>query len=219
MIGSHDSFSNLPSTNPIYNLFTRLWRTQCLSILEQYNAGVRFFDIRVCWHKGKWNFCHGLAKLKGHQFKTLDEICDYIEIGFPDALYRIVLERGDSKEFLKQTGYYSSIMEDSLCYKHPNLWRVDIKSHGRWNGEIDNNDFSLYNQGYNFATLNTWEAPCKEAHGKVTVKNFYKVNLMEEARECNSQLGIFSDRNAFSLAAQSKDYLYLLDYCTGDYDD
>lgn len=219
MIGSHDSFTNLPSTNPVFNLFTRLWRTQCLSIGEQYNAGVRFFDIRVCRHRGKWSSCHGLARLNDSQYSTLDEICDYMDECFPEALYRIVLERGGSKEFLKQVGYCSSKMEDTLCYKHPNLWRVDIKSHGRWDGEIDNNDFFLYNRGYKFATLNTWESPCKEVHGKVTIKNFCKVNLMEEAKKCNSQLGIFSDRNAFDLAAQSKDFLYLLDYCTGEYDD
>lgn len=215
MIGSHDTFSYLPSTCPVHNWLTRTWRTQCKTIMQQYLAGVHFFDLRVCQHRGNWYFCHGLARFKSFQFKTLDAICDWMDKYFSVALYRIVLERGNVDEFLAQAGYLS----ESICTRHQNLWRVDIKAHGKWNGEVGNNDFELYNRGYKFATLLTWEEPNRELHGETAVRNFYKIDLRKEAERCNTQLGIFSDPNAFELAAQSKDALYLLDYCTGDYDD
>ena len=47
MIGSHNSFTYLKSTNSVINAVSAFWRCQVKSIQEQYKAGVRFFDVRV----------------------------------------------------------------------------------------------------------------------------------------------------------------------------
>ena len=58
MIGSHNSFTYLKSTNSVINAVSAFWRCQVKSIQEQYKAGVRFFDSRceVLNVHGKWFF-------------------------------------------------------------------------------------------------------------------------------------------------------------------
>lgn len=212
MIGSHDTFTYLQPANPIYRLFTRLWRTQCKTIDEQYATGVRFFDLRVVRHRGRWYFAHGIVRLKGLRFKTIDDICRRVDFCFPDAIYRIVLERGSSADetaFLNETYGLSSV----YC----NLWRLDIKSEKSWFGDCGNNNPSLYSRGYNFAQLNTWESPSHELTGHVTKHNWYNISLKKEAQKTNSSLSFFKSKDKLLQMQDSKAELYLLDYCTNEY--
>ena len=50
MIGSHDSYTFHKATKGIYNksLVRRTWKAQNMSLDEQYEHGVRMFDVRVC---------------------------------------------------------------------------------------------------------------------------------------------------------------------------
>ena len=45
-------------------------KCQSKTLVEQYNAGVRLFDLRVRKHKGKWVFAHGLWTSKDSIFKA-----------------------------------------------------------------------------------------------------------------------------------------------------
>ena len=204
MIGSHNTFTYLTPSCKINNLTKRWWKTQCKTIKEQYDFGVRMFDIRVCLKRSKWTYCHGLVDFKEGK-RDLMEICSYMKTYFPEAIYRIVLEKGDKptqRIFINEAKY--------LCELYPNLWRVDIKAYKKWNGFIANNNKNLYNRGYLFAYNEVWDTPCHEIHGFVTKNNFLKINLAKEAKKLN--------KDTFSKAdLLSKDTLYFIDYCTNEY--
>lgn len=201
MIGSHDTFTYLSPKHKKYNVFKRWWKTQELDIEAQYMRGVRLFDIRVRQYKNLWQVCHGLVDLD-KAFHRLDDICAFMEYKFPDALYRIVLERGPEERFLKEA--------EELCHLYPNLWRVDIKSSGNWLGAVVNNNQSLYDRDYKFALNNTWEEPAQELHGFVTRKNWWKINLKKEAGKINSS--IFNSDKEWGEAVKDREHLYFLDY-------
>lgn len=209
MIGSHDSFTFEKSTSWIYNKGKRWWKTQGKNIEEQYAFGIRLFDIRVYRDGAKWRTCHGKVNLRT-TFNALEEICLWMESHCPDAIYRIVLEKGDASEFLKQAN-------PILPLKYPNLWRVDIKDSGKWSGEVRNNNQALYERGYKFALVDVWTPPAHELHGFLTSKNFYKMDLRKEAMRINGGLEFFKDREKLKAMLESKDELYFLDYCTGEY--
>lgn len=63
MIGSHNSLSYLPPQN-LWGKITKLWgKCQDKTLKEQYDAGVRYFDIRIQLHINsnddyEWHFVH-----------------------------------------------------------------------------------------------------------------------------------------------------------------
>lgn len=219
MIGSHDTYTFEKPILGIWNASKRLWKTQCKTIDEQYNYGVRMFDVRVARTiNGKWVACHGVVNFHKHWDK-LEDICKMFSINYPEAIYRIVLEKGGKlvqKKFKKEA--------KNLCKKYPNLWRIDIKSTKYWLGGVDNNNQNLYDRGYKFALVNTWEPPCHEEHGTLTIKNLFSFNIKDEAKSKNEK-GVFKNATISSLRSvkdlvdfQTKDTLYFIDYCTNEYD-
>lgn len=211
MIGSHDTFTYLSPINPIFNIFKRWWKCQTKTIDEQYKFGIRFFDIRVVWYKGNWHFAHGLVIFKGMQFIDITNLCAYIDYRYPEAIYRIVLERGSKKDIKR--------FHEDLKYvsKFKGLWRADIKSTNRWLGIIYNTNINLYKIGYAFAKVNPWEFPSHELHGYIDKSNWYKINLKKEAKQINSKLDFFNDKNKLKQIVENKDELYFIDYCTNEY--
>lgn len=242
MIGSHDTYTFEKPILSAYKASEKLWKTQCVDVDAQYKAGVRMFDIRVARTlNGKWVACHGLVDFHKH-WDHLSDICEEYKRKYPDAIYRIVLERGTKlaeKRFKKQA--------KGLCSRYPNLWRLDIKRSKNWMGAVGNNNQKLYDRGYKFALVNTWEPPAYEIHGTFSFKNLFKTNLKESAKAIN-QAKVFIERSIDEtkdvsqpmLLAKSpadpfiphtdipqsasithpsnKDTLYLIDYCTNQYD-
>jgi hypothetical protein len=49
-------------------------KCQSKTLVEQYNAGVRLFDLRVRKYKGRWVFAHGLWTSKDSIFKALNDL-------------------------------------------------------------------------------------------------------------------------------------------------
>lgn len=211
MIGSHDTFTYLDSCNCLMNKLTRYWKTQCKSIEEQYAFGVRMFDIRVVRDSNKWRAAHGLAKLK-KSWRSLHALCVYMDNRFPEAIYRLVLEKGNESQeeiFCRQA--------TGLCKEFPNIWRIDIKSTKNWMGSVENNNDSLYSRGYLFAKVNTWESPSWEANAQLTVKNFWKFDMKKEDKKIHESLPFFQDKEELKKVIDSKENLYLLDYCTNEF--
>lgn len=106
MLGSHNSYTCYKAVNKsIYNKFTKYWRCQTKTIQEQYNAGVRFFDIRVCAEKMQignkektvWRSCHGLVDVD-NVFTTLSICCKQFQSLGSDVKIRILLEKGDESD-------------------------------------------------------------------------------------------------------------------------
>lgn len=63
MLGSHNSMTYLPLMG--WGRVLRPWvRCQSLTLTEQYERGVRYFDIRIRPDKaGQWRFCHNNVQL------------------------------------------------------------------------------------------------------------------------------------------------------------
>ncbi len=96
MIGTHDSLTYLKS-NFFNELFSFVWRCQKKTLDEQYAENVRFFDIRITLKNKHWTFCHDKATLKDFSFLSIDNLCKYFSEKYPDAYFRIILERGNEK--------------------------------------------------------------------------------------------------------------------------
>ena len=205
MIGSHNSFTYLKPSCWIFRLFSRWWKTQNKNLDEQYALGVRMFDIRVYKHKGLWQFCHGIVNLKSQGFSSLKDICEYMSSFYPDAIYRIVLEKGNVLEFVKDI--YTDDSNKSLTELFPNLWRVDVKRFELWNGYVCNNNQSLYDRGYLFALVNTWEHPSYEFCASVNIKNWWEVDIKRTADRIYSTWSAF-----FHDKIEDKKNLCMIDY-------
>ena len=206
MIGSHDSYTFHKATKGIYNksLIRRTWKAQNMNIAEQYEYGVRMFDVRVCRDGNKWRVCHGAAEFD-ETFASIQCICDFFDRLYPDAIYRIWLEKGSEaveKRFIAESvnDYYS------LCDFYPNLWRVGIKSYKEWTNGICNNNERLYNKGYLFAKDAPWSGNCHELHGTMSFKNYFKGSLESQAKKYNQEI-----MNTVPMRQQyGKEHLYLI---------
>ena len=116
MIGSHNCYTYLKSTNIFINLFKIFWRCQDKTIDEQYyDKQVRYFDIRIRKkhflfnkNKFKWQIAHGNAKFNVI-FNSITDLFKYMSKHYPLAIYRIVLEHCSDievKQFKKEIEPY-----------------------------------------------------------------------------------------------------------------
>lgn len=213
MIGSHDTFTFLAPINPWFNCGERLWKTQYRDLDFQYSWGVRFFDIRVYWTGSYWRLCHGVVNFNHYAFQSLGQICQYIQSRYPEALYRIVLEKDCNQglqQFIKECDY-------SLFAGVDNLWRCDVKFYKHWDGVCKNRDEKLFNRGFKFAFDLPWSGNCTELHGSVTKNNWWKVSLKKEAEQCNAKLFGNLTSEQIQYIKEDKTKLYLIDYSTLEY--
>ena len=171
MIITHDSLTFDSPSNLLLNLISCFWRCQKLSIDEQYQLGVRVFDIRVSRKDDMWVGAHGIYKCKHISFKTLSELCKSFKIEFPNSYIRIYLEdKIKNNEELKKlfldeaeeayNKYESMIWEIGThfpwitYYKNPNLPFKELKEYYchlfNWNPDrgilynLKNIDFSSW---------------------------------------------------------------------------
>lgn len=125
MIGSHNTFTYLKAESGLMETFSNLWRCQSKTTKQQYDLGVRFFDVRVAPEKDggktKWRLCHGKANLK-MQFISLAALNNYMQRRFPKALYRLILEKGDQADFKAQANKLVESIGKNAC-----LYAVIIK--------------------------------------------------------------------------------------------
>jgi len=146
MIGAHDTFTYLNAQDIAINLFKKYWRCQKYSPeILYHNYGVRFFDIRLCKNttagvtgllgrlfkkkKFTWATAHGLAEFR-QEFANFEEVLKYMQSKFPEAQYRVVLERCSSeevKEFKKQTNEWIKNDGKKLKDKKYNCSWIGIK--------------------------------------------------------------------------------------------
>lgn len=162
MIASHDSFTYSKPKNFIYKLFTGIWRTQNVTLQKQYtNYKVRYFDIRIYKDKDKWIICHGAVDFI-YEYDSIAELCQDIESRFPEAYYRIVLEKGeDEYDFRKE-----------ICFlnKSENLDEVVVKKD--W-VILRGTKFKIVDQT---CKMNTLKEKLRMFKYKFSIKNWSKKN-------------------------------------------
>ena len=144
MLGSHDSFTYMVARDGIINTFPSFWRCQEKTIKEQYDLGVRVFDIRVNKDvqnkKFTWQVSHGLAKFN-QNFVSLSAIGSYFKKQYPGSYFRVILESGSNNEeivtkFKEQAKKLMNSYEDIV-------WQVVIKS--PWTVLYQGKDFKVIN--------------------------------------------------------------------------
>lgn len=71
MLGSHNSISYLHPRN-FLGYITRPWnKCQNKTLEEQWNSGVRYFDIRVDWINESWHYVHNKIDFGEATFQSL----------------------------------------------------------------------------------------------------------------------------------------------------
>lgn len=129
MIATHNSVTGERGKGLLSWLVTPFSRCQSKTLKEQYEAGCRYFDIRVFKDKGGvWRCGHGLWTAE----KSLSQVWTEIRADYPDAYYSITIEKGGEamyKEFCKDFPLsikYEGNDRKMLAYigvKHP-YWKV-----------------------------------------------------------------------------------------------
>jgi hypothetical protein len=92
MLGSHNSMSYLPPSN-LWGKITKRWgKCQDKTIHEQYEAGVRYFDIRVKLVNNHWRFVHNNVDYSYFSYSYLDDILESATKDKNTIYFRILLD-------------------------------------------------------------------------------------------------------------------------------
>ena len=174
MIASHDSFTYLTASTKFFNAVSFLWRTQNKTLIEQYNSGVRYFDIRVKRLNNKYVVCHGEVNFSKEYDTLLDIFQDIESIGKGDSTIRLILESGDNtdeelftKELLDLIQNLERITDilDFCCIKR--TWKVlynmsrniidysFVPYHNGWS-IIKNIQYAFKHPSFVFNTIKNW---------------------------------------------------------------
>lgn len=150
ILGSHNSWSYLPVKRWWMVPFRFTARCQDLSIIEQYNLGVRCFDLRVRFNKkGELLVCHGFIKYnidKEGLYSDLEWLSDK-----KDVYIRLLHEARNKKQYNSLSiKKFREFCKDVLN-KFPNI--------KFWNG------INLYNWTYDFAFYHN--PSCEEKYSSV----------------------------------------------------
>lgn len=124
-LATHDSATGERSKNLLHSLFSIFAKTQTKTIKEQYEVGVRYFDLRV---DKRLDLCHGLWKANKNLVDILSELKEYatepvyititIERRYSEQVYRDILDQIDTL-----LGYYcKDIITVYIAKKKP--WEV-----------------------------------------------------------------------------------------------
>lgn len=156
ILGSHNSWTYLPTKKWWMKLLSFTARCQNISIQEQYNLGVRCFDLRVKFTKeGFLKIAHGLIEYK---YSTLD-LCKDLEWlnKQSDVVYiRVLHEIRKKKEYTKESVEYfrDFLIQSENYFKNLKFWC------GR----------NLYN--WNIDYKFSFEPTCEDAYASTTTPNY-----------------------------------------------
>lgn len=180
MIGTHDSFTYLNPKKRVFNILSFLWRTQTKNIQEQRALGVKYFDIRVRYYKGKWILCHGLVDFDTIPFSTLEDIMKFFN---KSEYLRVILERVSSNDDIFKFKHDILVLKE----KYKNIVFSCIKKD--WNIVI-NNDLHIIDYTYTpfLSNLSLWD--------NIKRMNFFST-IKKWAKKHNPTIteGIVEDKN------------------------
>lgn len=120
-LGTHNSITYLEPQKWYMKPFQFIAKCQNKTIEEQYNSGVRLFDIRVSFtDEGLLEFRHGLMKYKGNVYDIFNKINSFEE----SCYVRLWLEI--TKEDIYQEGSFKRVCK-LVEEKYPNIKFFDGK--------------------------------------------------------------------------------------------
>lgn len=140
-LGSHNSMSYLPVQKWWMKFISFAARCQSKTFIEQYNAGVRIFDVRIKWEENNkdpnhWVFAHGLVSFKS----DIKELFNFLE-SKGDTKVRLILEY--NKPPKNEREIVEKFTEDCfhLKYAYPHIKFFEFRCKWNWNRVV----FTEYN--------------------------------------------------------------------------
>lgn len=101
IIGTHNSMTYLRPKQWWGYLFIPFWRCQNKTIREQWDAGVRCFDLRITFDEfGIPMFAHGIVKLKGGVCSLINDILAMAREHNTEVYIRLVCEDKSADELM-----------------------------------------------------------------------------------------------------------------------
>ena len=91
-IASHDSLSGYPLKTWWFYPFTFTARCQTKTVRQQFNSGVRYFDLRVVKYKGEWYGAHGAMIYNVKLKDVLTQLYSLSLTYKSDVYVRIIIE-------------------------------------------------------------------------------------------------------------------------------
>lgn len=119
-LASHNSLSYYP---PQWWVIPFNWMARCqsLTIEQQYERGVRLFDIRLKWSKKHqdWISGHGIATYN----VNIWQILSYLDFK-QGCTVRIILEKGNELEFIRDVKEFINVFPDIefICGRKKKGW-------------------------------------------------------------------------------------------------
>ena len=126
MLGSHNSLSYLKSNN----LLQRWAKCQEVAFAEQYNHGVRCFDVRIKFEKGKPKIVHNNIDYKGGE-TLLNSLFSFMNAK-GDCWLRLIL---DVRKTPKNAEYLTTLFKKYIFYIQencPNIKWAEAITYWNW---------------------------------------------------------------------------------------
>lgn len=118
-IGTHNSLSYLKPKQWWLRPFAWIGRCQRLTIAEQWDAGVRYFDIRVKYDKyGNAKSGHGLLSYNVFVYDVLEEIDGYAMCSGERAVVRLFHENKKRKPRKHRSEFFEMCANVAGKYRH-----------------------------------------------------------------------------------------------------
>lgn len=130
VIASHNSWSFLAPASRIMRLFRFMARCQEVNIKQQFEYGVRCFDLRVRFDQyGSPYFCHGLMRYHGSPHEHL-YLLNHLSHLTSDKVYcRVMLE---DHMFTRDRDYQEQCFAAFCCRLQHNIGYKQLQFFGGW---------------------------------------------------------------------------------------
>lgn len=193
MIGSHNTFSCLPTTKWWMKLLSPWHRCQNEQVLLQLDSGVKYLDIRIRFVNGSPVFVHNHITYKScFSFReNMQHMAWFIKIHFSTPIYyRLILDvRKCPKDYARQRSLFKSLIQELRQVSYCKYLVLDeARIFWDWDDPIIKSRFTT-----------------KEYHASVSSKWYqYILGTKWFAKRFN--------KNAFQAEADDKQTVYLIDY-------
>ena len=131
MLGSHNSLTYLKSNN----LFKSWAKCQEINYLQQYNLGVRCFDVRIKFEKGQPKIVHNNVDYKGGK-EVLDSLYKFMD-SKGDCYLRLIL---DVRSTPKNEDVLVGMFKQYILYVQtyfPNIKFIEARTYWDWQNYCD----------------------------------------------------------------------------------
>ena len=150
MIASHDSATGERPQGVISYILTPFARTQSKTVVQQYESGCRYFDIRIRKSKNGFYACHGYWRCKTSVEMILQTISTLAECDKEKVFIMITYEgECDNEQWLTQAVF--SMMQG----KHLTLTEINVKK-PVWRNIYKAVDAPPYKQCYKNLDGSSW---------------------------------------------------------------